>query len=616
MLDKTTTETIEVPVAIAREVKLFVNLLLKGEIDSLSDLLEKAGLSNKPKLFDEAYKPPNSIRGTAPHLTDGLNDRGGCWGNPSISNHGVDLWQKVITVVEPPSTRLLLHQKCSLLSFDGSKAVIDLSSPPLKCLLKGKIPNIEQAFSSVTGNNVTVEWAIPKNSPPPSTELSSEQWEEDEEGEDQQIPLTPDQEKALSQLKEFTRSPADNFFRVTGYAGTGKSFLITRYIQWLNSQCLSYIAACPTNKAAKNLKSLAKNEGLNLEVKTVAQLLGQQPELDKDTGKELFISQGELDWSEYDVIIIDEFSMLSRDNFQEIVSEVDISSFFSTKVVFVGDRAQLPPVGEKEPIVSTNNLIQKSASLTKVVRYDGELARVAEEVRSNNQYSRIIYPFTTTTDQTILCLPQGEWLAQAIAVFESSEFKQNPDLIRFLAWRNKTVDSLNNFVRSQLWGENAPDYVPGDRLIAKRPLFRPKPGGQGRDKWAILINNSEECQVTEPGELCELVFQGEVYKYWKVEVQPDEGKPQTLSILHSDSKSIHAKQVKSLAQEKQWSDYYDLSRMFDDVTYAYALTTHKAQGSTIDYVFLDVADMRGSSDRQKLLYTALTRASTKVLIQR
>ena len=54
--------------------------------------------------------------------------------------------------------------------------------------------------------------------------------------------------------------------------------------------------------------------------------------------------------------------------------------------------------------------------------------------------------------------------------------------------------------------------------------------------------------------------------------------------------------------------------MFDDVGYAYALTTHKAQGSTIDYVFLDVNDMRGCSDRQKLLYTAITRAKKQALI--
>ena len=129
-----------------------------------------------------------------------------------------------------------------------------------------------------------------------------------------------------------------------------------------------------------------------------------------------------------------------------------------------------------------------------------------------------------------------------------------------------------------------------------------------------MINNSEECTVVEAGQLSELVFQKQTYRYWQVRVQPEGGKPQTLSILHEDSLKLYAEQVKYFASKKQWPYYFDLSRMFDDVGYAYALTTHKAQGSTIDYVFLDVNDMKGCSERQKLLYTALTRARKQILI--
>ena len=108
--------------------------------------------------------------------------------------------------------------------------------------------------------------------------------------------------------------------------------------------------------------------------------------------------------------------------------------------------------------------------------------------------------------------------------------------------------------------------------------------------------------------------QKQTYQYWQVKVQPEGDKPQTLLILHEDSKKLHSQQVKYFASKKQWSYYFDLSRMFDDVGYAYALTTHKAQGSSIEHVFLDVYDMRGCSDRQKLLYTSLTRAEKQVLI--
>ncbi len=561
------TELIEVPTAYAREVKLFINLLQTGEIDSLSHLLQRAGYS-KPDLF-------------------------------ALTNKA-DIWKTVISLIEPPTTRVLLSQQCRLLSLDGSKAVIGISSAKLTRLHLGKIPSIEATFEVVLGYEVKVE-LITIDDTKQSTQVVQSQFNS----------LTEDQQQALSQLKFFTHC-TDKFFRLTGYAGTGKSFLMCHYIKWLQSEGITFVAACPTNKATKSLRNLADSEGLDLEVKTVAQLLGQQPELNEQTGKEEFICNGEADLSGYNVVIIDEFSMVNKDNFNEIVTQA--RSSLLTKVVFVGDGAQLPPVKEKEPIVATSELISEDATLTKVVRYDGKIARVAEEIRSNPRYSKVIYPFTTTSDKSILCVPQREWLERAHALFESSEYKLNPDYVRFLAWRNKTVNSLNKFVRSKLWGEDAHSYVPGDRLIARKPLFRIRPGAKGKNKWRILINNSEEATVIEAGQLSELVFQKQVYKYWQVFVQPEMGKPQTLSILHEDSLKLHSEQVRYLASKKQWQYYFDLSRMFDDVGYAYALTTHKAQGSTIDYVFLDVNDMRGCSVRQKLLYTALTRARKQALI--
>ncbi len=643
------TKTLLIPDHLAKEVELFVNLLQTGEIDSLSALLKKAKLSDKNQDNREKKKEINQQKNFGIDLHKFQKNE---LNNQSTSEVYLDendlniLWNKVLLtldssenkvkfkpesnqlihvkyVIEPYLTQVILKPESQLLSFDGHNATVRINNSHLLKLNQCKIPHLEAAFYKVTGTKVEVKLVVEdkystKPPPIPSTELEDKYSTKpppipSTELEDKSFgyKLTPDQEAALSQLKNFTYS-SDKFFRLTGFAGTGKSFLITHYIQWLLSEEINFVAACPTNKAAKSLRNLAEIEGLDMEVKTVAQLLGQQPELDENTGKELFISQSDLDWSGYGIIIIDEFSMVSQEDFEDIANEINNSLLSS--VVFVGDSAQLPPVGEKEPIVSTSSLIQQGATLTKVVRYDGELARVASTIRSNPKYSRFLYPFTTSSDQTILCLPSSEWLSKAHALFCSPQFKHNPNLIRFLAWRNKTVESLNNFVRSKLWGDFAPDYIPGDRLIARRPVFRVKPGVKGRNKWRIAINNSEEAQVVEPGQLCELLFKGQIYHYWKVMVAPDEGKPQHLVILHSDSLKLHQQQVEYFARKKQWSNFFDLSRMFDDIAYAYALTTHKAQGSTIDYVFLDVADMRGSSDRQKLQYTALTRARKQVLI--
>ncbi|MDJ0534979.1 MAG: AAA family ATPase [Xenococcaceae cyanobacterium MO_207.B15] len=623
---------LEVPLSIAKEVQLFRDLILTGEIDNVSELLDKAGyrghskttakidsLNNNHQIEVHKHQQREAADVCPPFLMESYKDEA--------------LWNKVLEKISLPTTKAILRQKSQLLNWDGISATVGVHSPPLLRLLLDKIPEIEAAFKQVNRTPVEVKLVIcshelfpqkngisTKKPEPRELEKDFNNNSQDRNWDDKHhsptpprtdYQLTPDQQQALSQLQRFTYG-VESFFRLTGYAGTGKSFLITHYIRWLIEESINFVSASPTNKAAKNLKTIASFSGLDIDCLTVAQLLGQQPELDEVTGKELFLSKDNLDWSSYSVIIIDEFSMVNKSDFEDIVKEINCCE--DTKVVFVGDSAQLPPVGETEPIVSFSPLIQQGATLTKVVRYDGELARIAEAIRSNSKYSRILFPFQSTSDRSIICLPESEWFDKAHALLKSPEFATEPDLIRFLAWRNQTVESLNHFVRSQLWGENAADYLPGDRLIARRPLFRPKPGAKGRNKWRIIINNSEEAIVTQPGVITSLSFRRQIYKYWKVEVKPDMGKQTVLSILHPDSKKIHRQQLEYFISKKQWSHYYDLSRMFDDVAYAYALTTHKAQGSTIDYVFLDVEDMKGSSDRQKLLYTALTRARKQVLI--
>ncbi|MDJ0570351.1 MAG: AAA family ATPase, partial [Pleurocapsa sp. MO_192.B19] len=313
--------------------------------------------------------------------------------------------------------------------------------------------------------------------------------------------LTTAQQQALSKLKSFIQEEAtpesnsvarvvrseERFFRLSGYAGTGKSFLICHLMEWLRSGDFEFVAAAPTNKAAKNLKQVAISIGISIDVKTVAQLLGQQPEINKETGLEEFTSTGEAKFDDYEVIIIDEFSMISKGNFAEIVEAVALT--MNTKVVFVGDAAQLPPVKEQKPIVAVSDYIDSMATLDEIVRYEGEIAVVAEKIRRNNQYNRTLYPFKSSDDQTIVCQPRKQWLETVTQYFESDNYKTNPDHVRLLVWRNKTALSANKFVRSRLWGKDAPLYVPGDRLIAKKPLFRPRPGKKGKNKWGVLINN-------------------------------------------------------------------------------------------------------------------------------
>ena len=423
--------------------------------------------------------------------------------------------------------------------------------------------------------------------------------------------LTLAQQKALAKLKSFVESDC-SLFRLSGYAGTGKSFLVCHLMEWLADRDFAFVAAAPTNKAAKNLKQVALTTGIDIGVKTVAQLLGQQPEINEETGLEEFTANNDAQFDDYDVIIIDEFSMINRANFDAIVDA--IATTIDTKVIFVGDSAQLPPVKEDSPIVATSEYIDSTATLEEIVRYEGEIAIVAEKIRTEEKYQKTLYPFSKSEDGTIICQSRKEWLETAIEHFSCESYKANPDYARILVWKNKTALAANKFVRSRLWGKDAPAYVPGDRLIARKPLFRPRPGRKGKNKWGVLINNSEECTVTELPKPKQLSFNKEIYDCLSVSVKTDSGTPIKLSILTEESEQFKSEKIKYYVEKKQWNRYFDLSRMFDDVTYAYALTVHKAQGSGIDYVFLDTEDMQYCPDLQKMLYTALTRTKTKAFV--
>ncbi len=435
-----------------------------------------------------------------------------------------------------------------------------------------------------------------------------------EEKEYQKTGLTLQQRTAYDAMIKFIEGN-EAFFRLNGYAGTGKSFLMIKIIQWLKERELKYAVAAPTNKAAKNLVKMGQNQGVDIKATTVAKLLKLQPVIDINTGKQEFEvnQERELELTDYDVIILDEYSMLNKENFKDLQQAIYGSD---TQIIFVGDNAQLPPVKEKEPIVAKHPDIKESANLTQVVRYEGEIGKVAEAIRRDPRWNRQTYPFSSSQDGTIIKLNLEHWLSLAIQHFEDEAWLIDPDYVRIIAWRNKTVEKYNEVIRKALYGEEVEQIVVGDRLIAKKPVFRKSPGKKSKKK-TIIFNNSEECKVIEDPKL----DYNSQYKweFYQVKVRTEEKTMIELRILTKESENKRQEELKRLAKramedvnyserKKRWAIYYELESLFDNMAYAYALTCHKAQGSSIDNVFLALSDMNHCTDKQKMLYTGLTRA--------
>ena len=171
------------------------------------------------------------------------------------------------------------------------------------------------------------------------------------------ITYTKSQSKAIKNIIDFLMGD-QNIFGLFGYAGTGKTALLTNIVGYLiNLNYLENVAfTAPTNKAVSVLKSMYKSlnnnkENITIDFITVQRLLSLTGRLDNNG--DLYFVQYQDDINDYDLIIIDECSMINKNIifkiFESLLKKKNKGKI--TKIIFVGDPAQLPPVNEKDSIV-------------------------------------------------------------------------------------------------------------------------------------------------------------------------------------------------------------------------------------------------------------------------
>ena len=441
------------------------------------------------------------------------------------------------------------------------------------------------------------------------------------------IKLTPQQKAAFKAIQNFIISNHDQYLRFSGAAGTGKSTLLSQVLLYLKNEHsnLKVAVASPTNKALKNIRLMANN-ALSTDASkyfafyTLASILGLYLDINIHTGNDYLRNCfGERAICKYDLVIIDEYSMIDKKTLQDIIDAVQNRGI---KVLFCGDPFQLPPVFEAMPSVS--NLPISEIKLFDVVRYDGKLAVVAEEIRSNDTYQMFPYLFESSEDGTIVRhINETSWKKVAQKYFTDKAFAADRNSIRFLAYTNKRCQELSSYVRNAIYGTELSQenpYLPDDLLIARAPVYRE--GSKG--KYQQIAVNSQEFLVIKPGVL--LTDDETGYRCWSVLVEPidlENSEAIALKILDEDSAIANEKNIKQMQDKLQRTkDYEDKNALkkkidnakkaFDNVVYGYAITVHKSQGSTFERVFVDVNNIYSSNTKQKMLYTAVTRASSSI----
>ena len=156
------------------------------------------------------------------------------------------------------------------------------------------------------------------------------------------IILNQDQKEAYDKILNFINNPIEKTFMLTGSAGTGKTTLITEIIK--NTTLLKKkIALCATtNKAVSVMQNMYNIDNKNVSFSTIHKILKIKRVIDSDGIESFIVSLDDhaagkyktKSISYYDIVVIDEASMISKDLFDELSK---LLSRIKGKIIFIGD---------------------------------------------------------------------------------------------------------------------------------------------------------------------------------------------------------------------------------------------------------------------------------------
>lgn len=470
--------------------------------------------------------------------------------------------------------------------------------------------------------------------------------------------FTNGQIEAIEKLDTWYNNPKDLFFTLSGRAGTGKTYLLKCFVDEIVKHPLCVSA--PTHKAVRQIEYSTGKKG-----KTLQSLHGLRPNVnleDFDLNNIKFDALGSPTFYNYKLIIIDECSMINKG--LHTLNERRATDL-GVKVLYVGDAMQIPPVnknseldGVDSPTFSLSNYYELSEiirqgnnnpliDLLEVIVKDikggtsnfiSYLSKNPVQINSEGEGYKLVTDFNKFLEETVEC-------------FKSPEFSANTDYARVVAWKNKTVDNYNYLIRNKLIPHfSGPDSANelidlNDLLIGYKTILN--------DFNETTIINSEDYIVNN------IVYRKSDagFHTYAVTLTPRHGgtsinihivdhRNASFMVFYDKIKYkyFNALYDKSMNRSSKWKEYFEYKNQFlslitfpikdgedvkayvtKDIDYAFCLTTHKLQGSTITNTFVDLNDMlfytngkmvtnskfapNAITMRNKLIYTALSRTS-------
>ena len=438
----------------------------------------------------------------------------------------------------------------------------------------------------------------------------------------------------LQKIAEFVISNnKDELFVLKGYAGTGKTTIISTLVNYLQKADKKYVLLAPTGRAAKVISNYSQKPAFTIHKRIYF------PKKSKSGGVSFTLQPNKF---KNTIFIVYESSMIS-DSYQETKlyengSLLDDLMFYidagqNCKIIFIGDTAQLPPVNmEVSPALNNETL---SLHFNKEV-YGIEL----DEVMRQEEFSGILYNATELREllnthffdtfkfsiqdfKDIVRLQDGYDIQDAI--YDSFD-KNGPEETAFIVRSNKRANQYNHQIRTTILSRES-ELSAGDLLmVVKNNYFWLKDS-----KDTDFIANGDIIEVLEIFKIRELYgFRFASVKIrmidypnqipFEVELLLDTITSESPSLTYDESNTLYNEVMKDYEGESQYKKFLNVKNnpQFNalQVKFSYAMTCHKSQGGQWHTVFVEQPYLPNDIDKDYIrwLYTAITRAKEKLYL--
>jgi exodeoxyribonuclease-5 len=444
---------------------------------------------------------------------------------------------------------------------------------------------------------------------------------------------TDDQSEALKKLAGYiVDNNNDVIFLMTGYAGTGKTSVISSVVKTLDLLRMRSVLLAPTGRAAKVLSSYAGRQAFTIHKKIYRQKSSKDGmgsfSLDRNLHKDTFF-------------IVDEASMVSNISgdsslfgsgrlLDDLIEYV--YSGTECKLIIVGDTAQLPPVGSAVSPALDSSVVREygfgliTCELKQVVR-QSETSGVlmnATRVRLQVAESDLVHPSIDCINYKDIVRITGEELIDEISTAYGACGMEGTIIV---VNSNKLANRYNQGIRNSVFFREE-EISPGDMvMVVKNNYFIIE---EEEDGTGFIANGdiAEVRKIRKYEDRYGFHFADMTLKFpdYNLELESKV----MLDVLHLDTPSLPSEKNRELFQSVL-SDYIHIKtrrKQFEavkndpffnalQIKFAYAVTCHKAQGGQWERVFIDQGMFNRneiSLDYLRWFYTALTRSTDKVYL--